>query len=343
MNLGIGFSQNEMTDENLRYAQQLGVTHVIAHGPRLGDHGYHELDALVAMRKQVESFGMTLEGLENLPRDHWDHIVEWKEGREAQMKNVQHTLENMGRAGVPILGYYFGIAGVWGHWRSYDGGGGRGGAGVKSFDVDRIPDVSDHEAAPVSVEEMWDRITWFLEHAIPTAESAGVKLAAHQDDPPVEMLRGTGRLLTSHDAMQRLIDLVPSPSNGLEFCQGTVSEMGSDRAVDAIRRFAGQGKIFYVHFRNIKGEYLKFDEVFLDEGDVDPLEAMSAYKEAGFDGVMTPDHCPVIEGEGSYRHRGMAFSLGYMRALMQTVEGTWNDPVIAPSGKPTPSSSGRSS
>ena len=161
----------------------------------------------------------------------------------------------MGKVGIPILGYYFSLSGVSGHWRAYESGGGRGGAGLKSFDYDLVADAPQHEDAPVSVEQMWERLAYMLERIVPVAERAGVRLAAHQDDPPVESLFGTGRLLTSHDAMQRLIDLVPSPNNGLEFCQGTVAEMGPGDTLEAIKRFASQDKIFYVHFRNVKGAY----------------------------------------------------------------------------------------
>ncbi len=320
MKLGIGIPGNQITAKNHRYAAQLGVTHIIVHNPRFGDKGFYELDGLRETKQLIESFDLTWEGIENLPRDHWEQILLAGDGRDEQMANVTRTLENMGTAEIPILGYYFGIAGVVGHWRMYDGGG-RGGAGIKSFDLDRIPDNSTHASGAVSVDEMWSRFEWFLDHAVPVAERVGVKLAAHQDDPPMEILQGTGRLLTNHDAMQRLLDYAPSACNGLEFCQGTVSEMGTDIVIDAIRRFGAQQKIFYVHFRNIIGQFPKFDEVFLDEGDVDPHQAMRAYDEVGFDGVMIPDHCPVIEGDKGYRHRGMAFSLGYMRALMQGVGG----------------------
>ena len=318
MNLGISFPKSQLTEENLRYASQLGVTHIIVHNPRFGDHGYHERDELKATKDLIESFGLVWEGIENLPRDHWEDILLAGPERDTQMANVVTTLENMAAVGIPILGYYFSVATVVGHWRMYDGGG-RGGAGIKSFDADRIPDNSTHPSGAVSIDEMWSRFAWFLDHAIPVAERVGIKLAAHQDDPPMEVLQGTGRLLTNHDNMQRLLDYAPSECNGLEFCQGTVSEMGTDTVIDAIRRFGSQNKIFYVHFRNIIGQFPKFDEVFLDEGDVDAHEAMLAYKEVGFDGVMTPDHCPIIEGDKGYRHRGMAFSLGYMRALMQVV------------------------
>ena len=320
MKLALGFSLNELTEENLRYALQLGVSHVILESPRLGERGALEFLDLLRVRKRIEAYGLSVAGIENLPRDHWDKILHGALGRDEQIEKVCETVENMGRAGFPILGYYFSIAGVWGHWRSYESGGGRGGAGVKSFDYDLVKDAPDAETGPVSGEEMWARLVYFLERIVPAAERAGVKLAAHPDDPPAETLRGTGRILTSHEGLKRLIEAVPSPCNGLEFCQGTVAEMGPERAIEAVRHFAGLKKIFYVHFRNVRGRFPKFDEVFIDEGDVNMLDAMRAYKAAGFDGVMTPDHSPRVAGDTPFRHRGMAFALGYMKALMQVVD-----------------------
>lgn len=319
MKLGLGLTQNLLDEENLRYARQLGATHVVVRGARLGNNGFFEFDELLRMRKLVEAHGLQVEAIENLPWNHWDRVVRGLEGRDEQLENVCRTIENMGRAGIPTLGYYFSIVKVWGHWRAYTSGGGRGGAGLKSFDYDLVKDAPVEEGGPVSVEKMWENLVYFLERAVPVAEKTGVRLAAHQDDPPAVELRGVGRLLTDHEAMQRLIDTVPSPNSGLEFCQGTVAEMGPEKTVDAVRRFAGQGKIFYVHFRNVKGAFPKFDEVFIDEGDVDMLAAMRAYKEAGYDGVLIPDHAPRVAGDTQFGHRGRAFALGYMRALMQMV------------------------
>ncbi len=319
MHLGLGTSLQNFNDEWLRFVRQLGVTHVFINGPRLGHDGVLEFDELLRLAKMAEAHGLKLGGIENLPQDHWDEILHFGEGRHKQLENVCRTLENMARAGFPVLGYYFSIVKVWGHWRSYQAGGGRGDAGIKSFDYELVKDAPPPESGPVSVDEMWKRLQWFLEGVVPTAERVGVKLAAHQDDPPVEYLRGVGRLLTSHDAMQKLIDLVPSDYSGLEFCQGTVAEMNPDTVLDAISRFARQGKIFYVHFRNIRGCVPAFDEVFIDDGQVDMLDAMRAYSEAGFDGVITPDHSPKVTGD-SDGLKGRAFALGYMRAAMQMVE-----------------------
>ena len=320
MKLGLKFSLDNLTAENLQYAQQMGVTHIVVHGPHLGEEGVHDFFHLLRLRKFVDSFDLELHAIENLPFDHWSAIARGTEERDAQIRNVCTTLENMGKVGIPILGYYFSLSGVSGHWRTYESGGGRGNAGLKSFDYDLIKDAPPHREAPVSVEQMWERLAYFLERVVPAAEKAGVKLAAHQDDPPAEYLWGVGRLLTNHDAMQRLIDLAPSPNNGLEFCQGTVAEMGPDKTIDAVRRFASQGKIFYVHFRNVRGQFPKFDEVFIDEGDVNMIGALKAYKDAGYDGVITPDHTPRVVGDTQYGHRGRAFALGYIRAAMQALD-----------------------
>ena len=320
MKLGLKFSLETLTKENLQFAQQMGVTHIVVHGPRLGDKGYHDFHQLLRLKKFINSYNLEFVAIENLPFDHWSAVARGRNERDVQIQNVCTTLENMGKVGIPILGYYFSLSGVSGHWRAYESGGGRGNAGLKSFDYDLVKDAPPLEDAPVSVDEMWERLAYFLERIVPVAENAGVKLAAHQDDPPAEYLQGIGRLLTNHDAMQRLIDLVPSPNNGLEFCQGTVAEMGPDKAIDAVTRFASQGKIFYVHFRNVLGQFPKFDEVFIDEGNVNMILALKAYKDAGYDGVITPDHTPRVIGDEPYGHRGRAFALGYIRAAMQALE-----------------------
>ncbi len=337
MKLGLKFGLETLTKENMQFAQQMGVTHIVVHSPRLGDDWGHlgrqrhhsavstaqdgvlDYFELLRMKKFVDSCDLELCAIENLPGDHMYPIVHALPERDAQIAKVCTSIENMGKVGIPILGYYFSLAGVSGHWRAYGSGGGRGDAGLKSFDYALVKDAPPIVDEEVSVEEMWSRLAYFLERVVPVAEKAGVKLAAHQDDPPAESLFGTGRLLTNHDAMQRLIDLVPSEHNGLEFCQGTVAEMGPEKTVEAVRRFAKQGKIFYVHFRNVRGGFPKFDEVFIDEGDVNMIAALKAYRDAGYDGVITPDHTPrVIADEGGLR--GKAFALGYMRAGLQALE-----------------------
>jgi len=338
MNIGLGLYPNLLTDDNLRFARQLGVTHIVAWMPLPPGTGLWELDDLVRLRSRIESFGLKLAAVENIPPSHWDKILLGDPGREQQVEKVKQTIRNLGKAGIPCLGYTFSIVGVWGHWRDGESGGGRGDAGIKSFDYDRVKDAPplvrgriwgghrwndlapEQVVGPVDVETMWERLTWFLQEVVPVAEEAGVKLAAHPDDPPVPVLRGIGRLLTSPEALERLTSIVDSPCNAIEFCQGTVAEMGAD-VVEVIRRLGSRKKIAYVHFRNVRGAVPSFDEVFIDEGNVDMMAAMRAYAEVGFDGVMIPDHTPKMSCAAPW-HAGMAFAVGYMRALEQKIGST---------------------
>eukprot|EP01051_Picozoa_sp_SAG22_P003911 SAG22_NODE_199_length_15450_cov_11.690704_7_plen_332_part_00 len=184
---------------------------------------------------------------------------------------------------------------------------------------------------PVSEEEMWARVTWFLERLVPVAEAAGVRLAAHPNDPPIPSMRGVASILYKPEKYQRLLDIVPSAYNTCEFCQGTVAEMveGDEGIYDAIRQYAGQGKISYVHFRNVVGKVPRFREVFIDEGEVDMQQAIAAYRDAGFDGVMTPDHTPDISCAAPW-HAGMAFAIGYIKAAAKAAGVVFDPPQLRP-------------
>ena len=134
MKLGLKFGLATLTKENLQFAQQMGVTHIVVHSPRLGEEGVLDYFELLRMKKFVDSFDLELFAIENLPGDHMQPITHATAERDAQIKKVCTSIENMGKVGIPILGYYFSLAGVSGHWRAYASGGGRGDAGLKSFD-----------------------------------------------------------------------------------------------------------------------------------------------------------------------------------------------------------------
>ena len=85
-----------------------------------------------------------------------------------------------------------------------------------------------------------------------------------------------------------------------------------------IRYFGSRKKIFNVHFRNIHGGFLNFQETFPDCGDVDMLAVLIVYIEVGYDGMLMPVHVPVIQGDPGGK-QAFAFAYGYIRALMQAV------------------------
>ena len=139
--------------------------------------------------------------------------------------------------------------------------------------------------------------------------------------PRIQGFRGVDRVLGSLDGLKRFIAIHPSPYHGLNFCQGTVSEMLEDpgrEIFDVIRYFGSRKKIFNVHFRNIKGRFLDFQETFPDDGDVDMIRAVRVYKEVGYHGMMMPDHVPKIEDDTGGR-QAFAYAFGYIRALIQMV------------------------
>jgi mannonate dehydratase len=183
------------------------------------------------------------------------------------------------------------------------------------------------EVPPVTEQAGWDAIEFLVEGLVPAADASGVRLACHPHDPayPVGGLNGIEHVVGSADGIRRFLALSPSANHGLNFCQGTVAEMFKEPAkamIPVIEEFASTGRIFMVHFRNIRGGYLDFQEVFPDEGDVDMLQAIQAYRRGGYAGPLCPDHVPVSELDPN-RERFMSFALGYTRGLLQAA-GVWS-------------------
>jgi mannonate dehydratase len=337
-----------LTDDNLQFARQAGVTDIVAHlvdyfrrGPpipasisRTSGWGPTErvgepwtLEEIERVRETVEAHGLTLHAIENLDPGHWHDVLLDGPQRDEQLEQVLETIRLLGQAGVPCLGYNFSLAGVWGH---ISGPFARGNADALGFDAEALgpqPEIpvgqvwnmdfadttSQATIGAVGSDEVWARYEAFLEAAVPVAEAAGVRLCAHPDDPPLPNLRNTARVLTSEAALQRVVDHVPARANSLEFCQGTISEMPDVDIYAVIARFARQDRIGYVHFRNVLGRVPRYHETFVDEGDVDMLAALRVYAENGYDGVFIPDHTPQLTCDAPW-HAGMAHALGYIRA-----------------------------
>ena len=301
----------EVTAERMTFAKQFGVKQICVSNPDLPGEGYWDHKDLVLLRKSVEDWGLNLATIQHTLPEWWDKMRFGLPGRDEQIENVQKTIRNLGAAGIRILGY--GNIGVWRTSRSTRN---RGGAQVTSFDAELARDAPIAPGGEISDEEMWDNYTYYLKAILPVAEEAGVKLALHPDDPPYSPLAGQARILRSFEAMKRAMDMLPSESHGLRFCQGTFAEMGED-VIEVIRYFGSRNKILYVHFRDVVGGPECFSETFHDNGKTDMLAAMMAYKEVGFDGPIMPDHVPHTVDDTRWGHRARSYAIGYMRALMQ--------------------------
>jgi mannonate dehydratase len=310
---------SDLSEESLLFATQFGVTHLKVMAGAFMDEqqrGPVQRAKLLSAKGQVEAHGLQI-GVALLPQgagtQHW-HVRLGTPEREREIDDVCRSIEVLGEEGVPVVEYVFNLAAVFGSEYLPSG---RGGAIVRHFHYDRARAAPAEPGFEASSKEVWERIAYFLERVVPVAERAGVRLACHPDDPPVAALKGETRVLGSLEGMKRLVELVPSRTNGLNFCQGTVAEMGVD-VIEAIRYFGSRSKIHHVHFRNVKGAVPLFEESFIDDGDTDMLQALRAYKEVGYSGTIMPDHWPQpVGGSPLIAH---AHALGYMKALMQALD-----------------------
>ena len=157
-----------------------------------------------------------------------------------------------------------------------------------------------------------------MKRVIPVAEECGVVMALHPDDPPVPSLQGVSRIFRNVENFDKALELYPSDYNGITFCQGSFAAMNED--IPSLIRHFGR-KIFFVHFRDIRGDADAFEETFHDEGQTDMKACMRAYKEIGFDGVIRTDHAPVMAGESgenpAYEMLGHIFATGYLKGLLE--------------------------
>lgn len=353
MKLGLGLYRQNLTDDNFRFARQAGATHVVAQlvdyvkgdSPKLtmnyldgwgvtqNQNKLWTYEELTGLRKQIESHGLTLEAIENFDPSHWYDILLDGPQKQKQIENIKATIRNIGRAGIPMMGYYFSLAGVWG-WTS--GNYGRGLANSIVFDKSKIdidspipkgmvwnmkydPQAQPGVVSPVDRKEMWLRLKYFLDNLLPVAEEAGVRLVAHPDDPPLPAMRGTARLFYSPEEYERLLTIHSSPANGFEFCLGTIQEMQNSDVYEMLDTYSRTGKIGYIHFRNVVGKVPSYREAFVDEGDINMVRCLKILKKNQYQGVLIPDHTPEMSCNASW-HAGMAYALGYMKGVMQTLD-----------------------
>jgi mannonate dehydratase len=320
--------QHDHSETTLRALAAFGVKNICSGklGNDLDDSW--SVDGLTRLRKHVESFGIKLDAVP-LPlsssyitrSEHPEILLAKNPERDRTLEDFCQMIRNCGKAGIPMVKYNLTFIGVVRTARTV----GRGGASLSAFDFSQSkqePPLT--EAGRITDEIYWDRIDYFLRKIVPVAEEAKVKIACHPQDPAMPRAtgwRGVNTVLGSPAGLRRFVELHASPYHGLNFCQGTVSEMleqPREQIHDVIRELGRRGKIFNVHFRNIRGGFLKFEETLPDDGDVDMLRALRTYREVGYAGMIMPDHVPQIAGD-ERGQKAFSFCFGYIQALLQVL------------------------
>lgn len=318
------------TEDRLRYIKQLGVNDILLNMyqldpeyPHMPDNERMPLDTdapwafedIVQLRERIESAGLHLNAIENVPISFYDEIMLGKDGKEAQMERMKTTVRNLGEAGVPIFGYHWSPTGVW-RTKTVEV---RGGAEATGFDSADVPEDELAFDREYFEAELWGNYEYFLSELLPVAEEVGLNLCLHPNDPPVaRKLGGVPMLMRDFESFKRAMSIVPSDNHGLEFCLGCWSQMGADLET-VIRYFGRRNELFYVHFRDVDGTVPAFHETFVDEGNYDSLEIMRLLDDVGFSGMMIPDHTPHLAGDTDWEHRGRAHAIGYLSGLLTCV------------------------
>jgi mannonate dehydratase len=333
---------DEYDDRTATFARQLGLSSVQLHTPSNlpGENGYWSVEELTALQDRCTRDGLTIEGLENVPLAQFDKIQRGAPGRDEQIENYCRTVRNMAATGIHLLGYNFITTYV---WRTDMGGLGRGGARVTSFDLRDVASRGNALSAykltpsepigePLSADMMWANYQYFIDAVLPVAEQCGVRLALHPDDPPVDVpLGNSSRIFISPTALIEAHRRAGgSPAWALNFCIGTVSEMGGEDAINAVIDALGtKGAIAYVHFRDVRGVVPAFEECFLGEGNFNPARVIRRLHESGFDSFLIDDHVPAIVGDAdtwgdtssaAYCSRGRAHAIGYLQGVLNALD-----------------------
>ncbi|HSU60088.1 MAG TPA: mannonate dehydratase [Bryobacteraceae bacterium] len=317
---GGSLSAGRLDPAGMRRIKQLGVNDVLMGGPRIP----WEESRIRSIIDELKAGGLTLG---NMMIGGFPNTLYGRPGRDEEIENVIKSIRAAGRAGLPVIEYnFYAHRLVEGYYEET----GRGGAGLTAFDYDRVKNLPPlpREGAH-SLDEMWKNVTYFLKAIIPVAHESGVRMALHPNDPPAPLSRGSGQIMGSLAGWKRLVDIVPSPSNGITFDCGVTREMGED-PVEVCRYFSARDCINHVHYRNVRVlvPYQKYAEVFIDEGQVDMFAVMRELVRQKYPRLVYPEHPraldydrerpgfkPYYPGGGGYA--GFAYNVGYARAMLQ--------------------------
>jgi mannonate dehydratase len=160
-----------------------------------------------------------------------------------------------------------------------------------SFTPDEILLALD-EYKKIDAVQLQQNLFYFLQQVVPVAESVGLKMAIHPDDPPYTLL-GLPRIVSTEEDLAAIIQAAPSPANGLCFCTGSLGVRPDNDLVAILKRFANH--IHFLHLRSTKrdadGNFYEANHL---EGDVNMYEVVKTiwqimqHRKVGI--PMRPDH-----------------------------------------------------
>ncbi len=318
--LCLGVGPSDINETGMRRLKQIGIDHVLMGGPPIP---WTE-DSLRSLMDRLKAGGLALG---NLMIGGFPNTLYGRPGRDEEIEKIRDSIRAAGRAGLPVVEYNFYAHRI---VEGYYAETGRAGAGLTAFDYDRVKDLPPLPAEGAhNLEEMWGNITYFLKAVVPVAEESGVRLALHPNDPPAPLSRGSEQIMGTVEGWKRLIEIVPSKSNGITFDCGVTREMGHD-PVEVCRYFGSRDRINHVHYRNVRVRVPneKYTEVFLDDGDINMFAVMKELVRQKYPRLIYPEHPRALDADGELpalksqypgggAYAGYVFNVGYSRAMLQ--------------------------
>lgn len=318
--LGVSMDADEKT---MRQIKQIGVDYVLMGGPEIP---WTE-QGLRTIMDRFKANGLTVI---NMMIGGHPKSIYGREGRDEEIKNIQDSVRAAGAAGLPVVEYNFYADRL---MEGYYEKKARGGSSYTAFDYEPVKNLPPKpEIGKLTADQLWSNLTYFLKAIIPVAEKAGVRMALHPNDPPVPISHGSAQIIESFEHWKRLISIVDSPSNGITFDCGVTREMGED-PVEVCRYFGSRDRINHVHYRNVIVEkpYVKYAEVFLDEGQVNMFAVMKELINLKYKHGLYPEHPRALDydrdhpggiknmypGGGGYT--GETFNVGFAKAMKLAV------------------------
>ena len=313
------------SDDDMRFTRQLGVEWVMT-SLRPEESTLENYQSLI---RRFAGQGLKIYRLANDSCHNMEEVTLNLPGRDAKVAEYLAYIRLLGKAGIHYSTYAHMGNGIWSSPQREET---RGGADARALRLNTAVGrwAGKTWQQPLShgrrytEEELWDNYTFFIRKVMPVAEEAGVYIGIHPDDPTGFDLAGVPRCIFGNFAgYQRALEIANSPNIGVCLCVGSWIEGGErtgKHVVDAIRHFAGQKKLFKIHFRNVTAPLPEgFIETFPDDGYVDMSKVMRGLHESGYTGAVISDHLPNMVGG---RRSSEAFALGYMRGLIQAAQGT---------------------
>jgi mannonate dehydratase len=311
--------RNGVIDEAIRSVVQLGVYHVLAGGPPIP----WTVSQLQPIVEKLKAGGATLG---NLMISGFPNTIYGRPGRDEEIEKVKQSIQAAGAVGLPVVEYnFYAHRAMEGYFEET----GRGGAGLTGVDYDRMKDLPPlPDEGAHTLDEMWANITYFLKAVVPVAEKANVRLALHPNDPPFPFSRRSQQIMATLDGWKHLIAVVNSPANGITFDCGVTRELGED-PVEVCRYFGSRDRINHIHYRNphVMKPYEKYDEGFIDEGDVNMFAVMRELLRVKYTRELYPEHPRALDydrargpihgypGGGGYT--GDVYDIAYSKAMLQ--------------------------